>query len=360
MKGKFRKIAGFLVGAFFLLAMQSAGAETPPYPSSTIITNLTWLWKTHERRARGSDNWPVTWADNGHQYTAWGDGGGFGGNNKDGRVSLGVARIEGAWDDYAGYNVWGGKASENAARFGGKSYGIVCIDGALFMWVGPGSNATSYREARLYRSADYGASWRKADWAFLKTDGIIMPTICNFGQDYANARDDYVYHYFIHMVNRSRLAIQKPGKVYLARVPKDRIMAGRSEYEWVSGFGAGRAPMWTSDISRKVPVFQDANGVGWCMSVSYNPKLQRYLLCTENSETGRGRLGIFDAPEPWGPWTTVGYYDNWGSFGSTFYWSFSNKWLSEDGKKFTVVFTGKGKNDSWNTVRGCFLTKDEN
>ncbi|HJX09709.1 MAG TPA: hypothetical protein VJ733_04335 [Candidatus Binatia bacterium] len=32
-----------------------------------------------------SDNWCITWADNDHQYTSWGDGGGFGGDQKDGR-----------------------------------------------------------------------------------------------------------------------------------------------------------------------------------------------------------------------------------------------------------------------------------
>lgn len=353
------KMACFLAGVFFMLALPSAEAERQPYPSSTVITDVTWYWKTHERRARGSDNWPITWADNGHQYTAWGDGGGFGGNNQDGRVSLGIARIEGAWDNYDGYNVWGGKANENPSRFGGKTYGIVCIDGVLFMWVGPGSNAASYRETRLHRSTTYGASWQKADWAFLKRDGIIMPTICNFGKDYANARDDYVYHYFIHMVTPSRLAVHKPGKIYLARVHKDRMMTKRSEYEWVSGFGPGRAARWTSDISRKVPVFEDPNGVGWCMSISYNPKLRRYILCTEHGKTFRGKLGVFDAPEPWGPWTTVGYYDNWGSFGGTFYWNFSNKWLNKDGKRFTLIFTGVGKNDSWNSVRGRFRTKDD-
>jgi hypothetical protein len=39
---------------------------------------------------------------------------------------------------------------------------------------------------------------------------------------------------------------------------------------------------------------------------------------------------------------------------TTFFWNFSNKWLSADGRDFTMVFTGVSSNDSWNTVRGRF------
>jgi hypothetical protein len=43
-----------------------------PYPPSKAITGLTWAPKgAIVRKARGSDNWPLTWADDGHQYTAY-------------------------------------------------------------------------------------------------------------------------------------------------------------------------------------------------------------------------------------------------------------------------------------------------
>jgi hypothetical protein len=87
-------------------------------------------------------------------------------------------------------------------------------------------------------------------------------------------------------------------------------------------------------------------------------------LTTEHTESNQGNLGIFDAPEPWGPWTTVAYmnysdgtqfaHDFPGVPDTTFFWNFSNKWLSEDGKEFTLIFTGSRVNDSWNTVRGSF------
>ncbi|MEJ2750774.1 MAG: hypothetical protein P8183_23135, partial [Anaerolineae bacterium] len=123
-----------------------------PYGPSPFITAVTYNWDTHVQLAPGSDNWSLTWANDGHQYTSWGDGGGFGGTNSDGRVSLGVARVEGNWNNYTGYNVWGGKNPESLNSpqdLEGKSYGIMSVDGVLYMWVSPGSDATNYQEARL-------------------------------------------------------------------------------------------------------------------------------------------------------------------------------------------------------------------
>lgn len=336
----------------------TADEAAPPYPPSPVIADVQWDFASWIRLAPGSDNWPITWADDDNQYTAWGDGGGFGGTNEDGRVSLGVARIEGPADGYAGHNVWGGKDAEHAAQFEGKSYGIICIGGVLYMWVTPGSGAEGYNEARLALSTDYGAMWTGAAWAFTKAEKVVKCAFCQFGRDYAGARDNYVYSYAVRLQDDSSLKVQRPGQIDLMRVPKDRIME-RSAYEFFAGLDAAGQPMWTSDLAARRPVFEDANGVGWAVSVSYNAGLRRYLLCTEHNESCQGNLGIFDAPEPWGPWTTVGYYHNWGNLGSTFFWNFANKWLSPDGRRFVLVFTGTDENDAWNTVRGRFIARQK-
>ncbi len=335
------------------LSAAAAGPEAS-YPPSPVIRGVSFDWSTHERSAPGSDNWPVTWADDGNQYTTWGDGGGFGGSDQRGRVSLGVARVEGWWHNYRGVNIWGGYRPLNPARFDGKSYGIVCVDGVLYMWRSPGSDSVGYRFARLYRSTDHGASWTAADWQFAQADGMVMPTILNFGRDYNGARDGYVYHYFIKLQDPGRLAVHKPGRVYLLRVPKKDLMR-REAYEFFSG--TAQRPAWSRRMADRKAVFRDPRGVGWCMSVSYNAGLKRYLLMTEHDATVKGNIGIFDAPEPWGPWTTVHYGAVFGHPGeppTTFFCNFSNKWLSRDGRTFTLIFTGVGVNDSWNLVRGRF------
>lgn len=345
----------------------AAANPQPPYPPSPVIALVEFDFSTHRRLAPGSDNWPTTWAADGNLYSAWGDGGGFGGTNSKGRVLLGVARITGDAENYEGRNVWGGNEPDQPAQFGGKSYGILSVAGVLYMWVAPQPNphlATS----QIAWSKNRGATWTLADWKFRFEEQLTIPTFLNFGRDYAGARDDYVYSYYIHpawgpgvstKTKAHSFEVHQPGRVYLSRVPKDQILT-RTRYEFFAGRGKDGAPQWSGDLARKQPVFEDANGVGWNLSVSFNPGLRRYLLATEHTETHAGKFGLFDAPEPWGPWTTVAYDENWGADHvevSTFYWNFNQKWLSRDGTAFTLIFTGKNSNDSWNTVRGRFLLK---
>lgn len=342
-------------------------AATPPYPASPVIARAEFDFSTHRRLAPGSDNWPVTWADDGHLYTVWGDGGGFGGTNSLGRVLLGVARIEGDATNYTGKNLWGGHQPERPATFGGKSYGILSVGGVLYMWVAPQPNphlATS----TLAVSRDHGVTWQLAPWSFRFEEGLTIPTLLNFGRDYAGARDDYVYSYFIapawgpgpaKKTTAHTFDVHQPGRVFLSRVPKTAIL-DRTRYEFFAGLAAGRQPRWSADLAQKAPVFTDANGVGWNLSVSHNAGLRRYLLATEHTESHVGKFGLFDAPEPWGPWTTVAYDETWGAGHievSTFYWNFTSKWLSADGTRFTLLFTGKNTNDSWNTVAGRFILR---
>ncbi|MBW2525990.1 MAG: hypothetical protein JRI23_17550, partial [Deltaproteobacteria bacterium] len=330
----------------------SGPASAQPYPASEVILDVTIETATHDRRAPGSDNWPMTWADDGHQYTSWGDGGGFDGTNTDGRVSLGVARVEGTGDSYTGFNVWGGKDPETPATFEGKSYGIISIGGVLYLWVSPGSSTQGYASQTLHTSSDHGLTWSAASWSFTQSDGVLHPTFLQFGQDYAGALDGYAYMYSVRIQDTSDLMVQTPGIIDLMRAPSSSL-DDRSSYEFFAGLSGG-SPTWTADIGARQPVFEDSEGVGWNVSASYNQPLRRVLLCTEHTATMQGNLGMFDAPAPWGPWTTVGYYQDWEGFGTTFFWNFANKWVSADGMDFTFVFTGIGGNDSWNTVRGSF------
>jgi hypothetical protein len=162
------------------------------------------------------------------------------------------------------------------------------------------------------------------------------------------------------------LIVHKPGAIYLARVGRRDLLAGKSKYRFYRGLDASQAPLWGTPAEKR-PVFEDPGGVGWCMSAGYNPFLKRVLLCTEHGASSQGTIGVFDAPSPWGPWTTVKYYDPALPFGASrkgsklpwrnnvFFAAFATKWL--DGHTFTLNFTGAGQgkdNDSFNTVRGAF------
>jgi len=358
--------AAYLVLMVLFVGLNSF-AQQSPYSKSDLIKAVKFQWTSHNRLASGSDNWPVTWADDDNQYVVWGDGGGFGGTNGIGRSSIGVARIEGNWHDFKATNVWGGYNTLNEHKVIGKSYGIVCVHSVLYMWVGMFNTKTDqFDEVKIASSKDHGKSWEFADWSFTRQEGIMMPTVCNYGKNYEGAKDEYVYHYLIRFQSYEGpddyedkvdwLNCQKPGLIDLARVPKDKVL-NRDAYSFYSGMKNGQ-PVWTQNVDQRKPVFENPDGVGWCINVSFNEGLQRFMRTTEHTETHRGNIGIFDSTNPWGPWTTVCYQHKWGEGHfplNTFYWNFANKWASKDGNKFTLIFTGRKENDSFNLIRGEFV-----
>ena len=104
--------------SLLFVAIAAGVSAQAPYPESPVIAGLELDWSTHRREAQGADNFQLTWADDNQLYGAWGDGSGFG-TVDDARDSLGYSRIEGDWDNYRGYNVWGGKDAENPAQLVG-------------------------------------------------------------------------------------------------------------------------------------------------------------------------------------------------------------------------------------------------
>jgi hypothetical protein len=317
-----------------------------------VIKSITWDFDNLVRLAPGSDLWPVTWAADGHLYTSWGDGGGFGGTNSDGRVSLGFARIEGPPESLVGINVWGGKNPENPATFGGKAMGMLSVDGILYAWINmQNENPPDYK---LIWSDDSAATWQQSTWSFAG-DTAAEFTFINFGQDYAGARDEFVYMY--HLIRGG-----STDSAWLIRAPKNQIL-DRTAYEWFAGLDGNGDPLWTADIAQRASVFQDPNFVG-LTSVSYNPGIDRYLLVTAHGawEQSIGRLGVFDAPEPWGPWTTVEYYEDWGGYtGWQNGYHIPTKtpdWMSADGKTIHLLFSGQGVLDSFNLVKGTLFIPD--
>ncbi len=353
---------------FWLVCFTSAQtgyAAQAVYPPSPVVQGVVFDMSTVDTRAPGSDNWAITWADDDHQYTTWGDGGGFGGTNSEGRVSLGFARVQGAKRAYSGYNVWGGRDAENAAQFEGKSYGILSVNGVLYMWrTGDGSDDSAFLTQELFRSTDHAAMWVSTGVRFQPADfpgspGFFAPTFLQFGKDYAGARDGYVYVYAPENKN-NEWNVQRPGEIALLRVPKTQIDQ-RSAYQFFAGLSGAGEPIWSSEAGQRKPVFRDAENGVMRTSVSYNAGLKRYFLITQQVDRlrdGDGHIGIYDAPQPWGPWTTVLFADPW-SLGlqtgsKTVFWNFSSKWLSADGLSFVLVYTGPSE-DAWGTVEGKFL-----
>ncbi|MFX0195022.1 MAG: DUF4185 domain-containing protein [Candidatus Hodarchaeota archaeon] len=348
-----------------LLSMYQHGfAEDPPYTPSPVIESISWDFDNLVRLASGSDLWPVTWATDDNIYTCWGDGTGFG-TAGDGwcspdRVAMGFARLEGSATNFTATNVNGGQKAENPTSFPcegsgckgdpckGKLTGILSVGGVIYGWINLQDNPWPNQNIALIWSNDLAATWQQTSWVFPAGSGNFKPrAFLNFGKDYDGARDDYVYFYGWNQGEST--------KGYMGRVNRTELKY-KSSYQYFAGLDGNGNPIWSSNISDRKPFFEDPNG---CTggSVIYNSGLNRYIMEGHRGEVNK--LAIFDAPEPWGPWTTVAYYDNWGNFsGPDLLHSFLTKWISTDGKTMWCIFSSTGELDSFNLIKASLTIGD--
>jgi hypothetical protein len=251
------------------------------------------------------------------------------------KLGIGFARVEGEPPGFRGVNVpspTGEQVGEGARAK--KASGILCIGGVLYLWARNAGNA------QLAWSKDHGVSWEWADWKFTTSFGC--PTFLNFGKDYAGARDGWVYVYSPDADS----AYQPADRMVLARVPKGNINR-RDAYEFFKGLDQGRQPLWSKELAERGAVFRHP---GRCYrgGITFNAGLKRYLWVqiipgTEGRKADtrfEGGFAIYDAPEPWGPWTTVYFTEKW-DVGPGETASFPTRWMSADGKTLPLVFSGE-------------------
>jgi hypothetical protein len=345
-----------------------------PYPRSRYIKAVRWDFSTvaTQRKAHGSDLWPCAWARDGNLYCAWGDGGGFDGDsNSRGRVSLGFARIEGAPsaddpDTVQGKNVWGAAPvyAEHQAAFGGKVGTMTSVEGTLYAYGGfwtdqdtpsPLRHSGNGPQPTLIWSDDLGATWQMAPWRSNQLGSFL-----NYGQDNSAAPDAFIYIYYHRP--------QDPTRLYLMRVTKDHLKENpqtSSAYQYLTGVDAkGNARSWSASEPDAAPIFRDPRGVD--TDVVYDAALDRILLTaghnpgTDLATASAGQTALFEGPHPWGPWATVGYYDDWGELGSEAHGDYLGlvlpaKWMSPDGRTLWAIFSSLGQYDSFNFVKGTLV-----
>jgi len=328
---------GRRVEGFFGLVVQ---AVRDPYPASPLIRGVRWEPSDDiVRVAKGSDNWPLTWADDDQLYTAYGDGKGFDPPVPD-KLSLGFARVSGAPPNFAGVNIRSSSGEQRGdGPAGKKASSLLMVDGVLYLCVRNAANS------QLAWSSDHGKTWSWSMWKFETSFGC--PTFLNFARDYAGARDRHVYVYSPDSAG----AYGAANGMVLARVPLNSIK-DRCAYEFFQGLDSEQRPSWSKDINMRGHVFKNP---GRCCrsSVSYDAGLKRYLLCqTFSDEDARfqGGIGIYDAPEPWGPWTTVYFTDLW-DIGPGETASLPSKWMSANGRSLYLVFSG---NDAFSVRKLTF------
>ncbi len=336
--------AGTVKGTIRSFATSEIPIGSPPYPPSPIIKDIIWApSSTIIRQAQGSDNWPLTWGDDDNLYAAYGDGNGFDPMIPE-RLSLGFAAVSGSPPAFSGINFRSPTGEQTGdGEAGKKASGMLMMDNVLYMWARNAGNS------QLAWSSDYGRTWSWSTWKF--TTSFAFPTFLNFGKNYSGARDEYVYVYSPDNDN----AYLPADRMVLARVPKGAI-TNQAAYEFFNGLDASSNPVWTIDIAQRQGVFTH-HGNSQRSSISYHAPSGRYLwiqtLPGGDPFLGGG-FGVYDAPEPWGPWTTAYFTEEWdvapGDMGS-----FPTKWMSDDGKTLYMVFSG---NDSFSVRMATLLLGD--
>ena len=297
----------------------AAGNDGPaPYPASTALTGMSLDWSTYHRDAVGSDNWATVGQHNGTVYTSWGDGGGDGpGANGRARVSFGLGRVLGdsaatlrGTDLFGGlapevapcFPALGGMADRNATRgaagrcAAGKSYSMLALGDALYLWLTPGSNGQAYAEARLLAAPLplVAGGWRRAGWAFTRNEApsLLSPMFVQAGAGSADL--PFVYAYAAGYAPVGGFALQRGaggGRAILMRAPKaGKSLTDRGAWEFYAG-ETSKGPVWTGQQALAEPVFEGPRA-GWAGRPRPPTPPRSGASSSSPSTTGRRRAAL--------------------------------------------------------------------
>jgi hypothetical protein len=333
---------------FALLIMAARGiAQTTP-PESTLFSTVgEEAYSTDQMISGNGDLWPSCWADDGNLYAANGDGTNFGSNF----YPMAIGQIAGSPPNLTGSFVAGDVGNNySGSPYTDKPTGMVCVGGAIYLAY-QNLNENTFEDApaaSIVESQNHGLTWsaNPATPMFGAPGNAADPTaylfttifFLDFGQNNANAIDQYVYAYGLDNDWRDQTA------VYLARVPATSIL-DRSTWMFFAGL-QGNTPTWTGDITQKVAVLADQSELYQKMfgtdcpadqkiiaqgGAVYDQPLHRYIMVTWGCATHE----FFESSTPWGPWSHFYSNDfgplrllqNRGQYGT----SIPSKFISADG-----------------------------
>ena len=335
-----------LLSSGCVLFQHPISPQSSPYPPSALIEGMSFDFSSQVQAGSfpdnsGSDQWPMTWADDGHIYGVWGDGVGW--NETSMRYSLGVSRIQATPPGLFGVDVWGANDRNR------KPLAIVG-DAHHTIYLFHNTDVDNWSGSYGGKSTDNGQTW---DLNFPRvfdrdTDGVTLAGIAQFGPGYTNVPSGTDSSYFyVYLKDRAGQA------VYLARVPKAEIF-NRSAHTYFTGTDSSNNPNWSNDFSTKQPVFFDPAGTEYHINVSYNPGIRRFIYAKGHNKSG---LGVFEGTTLWGPWKTIFYGafldNNW-----KFTYQFPQKWMSANGLTMWMAWSGWPEYDNVNFVKVSLLLKN--
>ncbi len=319
---------------------------------SAVIARFEWTGErlSYPDPAVKGDTYPMTWADDDELYTSAGDP--SWGETYDG---LDVERISGGPTDYKiakinpmnEYRGWGGG--------GPKPTGMICVDGILYLAFqnlrghqkAPHSLVSQHgSDAHVVHAVRDNNGYGPGAWipALPNVTAPMFPgykfggpALVNFGRNNAHARDNFVYAVSSDQWDNG-------SNLRLGRVPREDIVR-REAWEWVCAFGPSREPAWSHDLEAAIPILSLHRWLGLPEMV-YVAGIERYLLLTwhlhkDFSGDDGSDLIVFEAPEPWGPFSLVHVEEYWeGKDFNAYCPRVPLKWMHEDGRDGWLQFSG--------------------
>jgi hypothetical protein len=320
-------------------------------PRSTVIASLEWL--TERSSSEGpekGDTFPVTWRADDTLLSAAGDP-----VSNVSRSGLDVRRFEGepptfgmsVLNEMSDFVGWGGD--------GPKPTGMFAVDGTAYLAAQnvPGRHSDDDAvinwghgyDAHIFSSTDGGLTWSprldEVATAMFPGRAFGSPAFVNFGKENEHAVDEYAYAL-------SGEGWDNGSRAVLGRVPLSSIQ-DRSTWEFVAGFDDG-VPRWSSDIEQAEPVLRHPGYLG-TVDIVYLHGLKRYLLLSWRNKVmaqpGPGsELIVYEAPEPWGPFSLVHHEDPWESADLNPYNPrVPLKWYDHDLNEGWLVFSGNWRDE---------------
>jgi hypothetical protein len=394
----------WLIFIGILLLLVTCKIETEVVP-----VGVEFKENTIARKGHYGDNWCQTWAADDNVYTMLDDGNGWWGEKEKSSERIGwegsmCIQIRGDADftDTDVFKMEGWPQNDVTSSF--YAYGTVSVEGVIYVWLWKSETDTWYRRPianRLLYSPDLGKTFyrwdgkKETEATFEETDSSSFffykedPTMkidrdayafnwiafCQNGKDNSSAKDDYVYMYSPEQKNIRELSV--------IRVHKNDIL-DKSKYEYFKGWN-GEKPEWTSNMNERgvnllYPKCKDGEWMwaSWFPSVVYNSGLNLYLMVSYGvTDPGKNywdgwcsqcqypaSVGFWYAQNPWGPWTQFHYEDRFYADreeNRTYGFKLSPKWMSENGKNMTLIWSDAGDKHStnykWNQMEIEILTE---
>ncbi|QGQ99716.1 DUF4185 domain-containing protein [Paenibacillus psychroresistens] len=295
------------------------------------------------------DTWDSTWRANGTTFLQNNDGYGWGGSNTSQHDR--ISQFNGSPDTPSTIS------GSNISSFLGSTYStsIYEVDGALYHIICYSSQVPGnwvFRNPSLLKSTDGGATWINISGQTntLPGDNAASSTFpsgwgevnfVKYGQGGAAPNIDNAQTY-VYLTNPD----EANDHLYLARILRSDLSAWTTTFDKtkIQYYAGGAGATWSSSAASAVSIYDGKNSP---TAMVYNYGLDRYVMTSFKSDSWLSppidsTIRMHEAPNPWGPWTTILEENGNNKNGDNLTWAYlMQSFTSNGGKKMWATTSGR-------------------